>query len=164
MERDEYYMGLALELARMAKDMGEVPVGAVVVFENRVVGKGFNKRESTNSPLSHAEIDAIMEASKELKSWRLENCELFVTLEPCIMCSGAIVQSRIERVVFGARDPKAGAVRSLYSLLEDSRLNHRVVVEEGVLVQECSEILTNFFREIRCRRKKDSGCDLPLDD
>ena len=156
-------MGIALELAGMAKDMGEVPVGAVVVFENRIIGKGFNKRESTNSPLSHAEIDAIMEASRELDSWRLEDCELFVTLEPCIMCSGAIVQSRIKRVVFGARDPKAGAVRSLYSLLEDSRLNHRVDVEEGVLAESCSEILTNFFREIRDRRKKDSGCDLPLD-
>ena len=153
-------MGLALELAQKAKDIGEVPVGAVVVFENRVIGKGFNKRESTNSPISHAEIEAIMEASKELDSWRLEDCELFVTLEPCIMCSGAIIQSRIKRVVFGASDPKAGAVRSLYSLLEDRRLNHRAEVEEGVLADSCSEILTGFFREIRSIGKNKDSEDI----
>ncbi len=153
-------MGMALELAQKAKDMGEVPVGAVVVFENRVIGKGFNKRESTNSPLSHAEIEAIMEASSELDSWRLENCELFVTLEPCIMCSGAIIQSRIKRVVFGTRDPKAGAVKSLFSLLEDRRLNHRAEVEEGVLADSCSKILTGFFREIRCIGKKKDPKDV----
>ncbi len=146
-------MKLALEQAKSAYDINEVPVGAVVVFDNRIIGKGFNKRESENSPLSHAEIEAILEAAKELKSWRLENCELFVTLEPCIMCSGAIIQSRIERVVFGARDPKAGAVKSLYELLEDSRLNHRVIVEEGVMAESCSEILTTFFREIRSGQK-----------
>jgi tRNA(adenine34) deaminase len=153
MDRDKKYMELALEQAKQAYDINEVPVGAVVVFENRIIGKGFNKRESTNSPMSHAEIEAIMEAAGGLKSWRLEDCELFVTLEPCIMCSGAIIQSRIKRVVFGARDPKAGAVRSLYELLEDCRLNHRVIVEEGVMADSCSEILTTFFREIRSGQK-----------
>ncbi|HNW15491.1 MAG TPA: tRNA adenosine(34) deaminase TadA [bacterium] len=154
MEREISYMKQALELAETAGSQGEVPVGAVVVFENRVIGKGYNRRESTNSPLSHAEIEAIMEASENMGSWRLEDCELFVTLEPCIMCSGAILQSRIKRVVFGPRDPKAGAVRSLYNLLEDTRLNHRVEVVEGVLADECSQILTSFFKEIRERQKK----------
>ncbi len=146
-------MKQALELAQEAGLQGEVPVGAVVVFENRVIGKGYNRRESTNSPLSHAEIEAILEASENIGSWRLEDCELYVTLEPCIMCSGAILQSRIKRVVFGPRDPKAGAVRSLYNLLEDKRLNHRVEVVEGVLSDECSSILTGFFKDIRSRQK-----------
>jgi len=153
MERETRYMKVALELAELAGSLGEVPVGAVVVFENRIIGKGYNRRESTNSPLSHAEIEAILEASKSLNSWRLEDCELFVTLEPCIMCSGAIIQSRIKKLYFGCRDPKAGAVRSLYNLLEDDRLNHRVEITEGLLKDECSLILTEFFKNIRGLQK-----------
>ena len=146
-------MKAALELAVTAGEQGEVPVGAIVVFENRIIGKGYNRRESTNSPLSHAEIEAILEASKFLGSWRLENCEMFVTLEPCIMCSGAIIQSRIKKLYFGCRDPKAGAVRSLYTLLEDSRLNHRVEIVEGIQADECSFVLTEFFKNIRNMQK-----------
>ncbi|MGI6394612.1 MAG: tRNA adenosine(34) deaminase TadA [bacterium] len=156
MKKETGYMKQALELAEIAGKMGEVPVGALVVFENRVIGKGYNRRESTNSPLSHAEVEAILEASSNLGSWRLEECELYVTLEPCIMCSGAILQSRIKKVVFGPRDPKAGAVRSLYNLLEDNRLNHRVEVVEGVLAQECSLLLSSFFQKIREEQKNGS--------
>ncbi len=145
-------MKKALELADLAFLRGEVPVGALVVFDNRVVGRGYNKRETLQSPLLHAEIEAIKEASEELGTWRLENCTLYVTLEPCIMCSGAILQSRIPNVVFGAFDPKAGAVNSLFTLLNDSRLNHRCSVTSGILEEECSEILTRFFRNIRKKR------------
>jgi len=153
MESNLIYMKRAFELAEKAKDEGEVPVGAVVVLENRIVGEGYNRREATNSPISHAEIEAIEMASDHLKSWRLEDCDLYVTLEPCMMCSGAIVQSRIKRLYFGSRDPKAGAVRSLYNLLEDNRLNHQVEVHEGLLATECSAILTEFFRDIRASQK-----------
>ena len=153
MENELIYMKRALELASKAKSEGEVPVGAVVVFENRIIGEGYNRREATNSPISHAEIEAIQLASKTLNSWRLEDCDLYVTLEPCIMCSGAIVQSRIKRLFFGSRDPKAGAVRSLYDLLEDDRLNHQVEVHEGLLADECSDILSGFFKEIRASQK-----------
>ncbi|MBO4440758.1 tRNA adenosine(34) deaminase TadA [bacterium] len=152
--RETEFMKEALALAGKAKAQGEVPVGAVVVFENRVIGKGYNKRESTNLPTSHAEVEAIVEASECLGSWRLEDCELYVTLEPCIMCSGVIIQSRIKRLIFGARDPKAGAVRSLYSLLEDSRLNHQVEIVEGILADESSALLSGFFREIREKQRK----------
>jgi len=146
-------MKRAFELAEIAKDEGEVPVGAVVVFQNKIIGEGYNRREATNSPISHAEIEAIKMASDHLKSWRLEDCDIYVTLEPCMMCSGAIVQSRIKRLFFGSRDPKAGAVKSLYNLLEDDRLNHQVEVFEGMLAEECSKILTEFFREIRAAQK-----------
>ncbi len=142
-------------MAEKAAEQGEVPVGAVVIFENRIIGKGHNQREQTNSPSSHAEMIAIEEASRCLGSWRLEKCELFVTLEPCIMCSGAIIQSRIEKVYFGARDPKAGAVVSLYNLLSDLRLNHQVEIEEGLMAEECAKILTDFFRTIRKKQKEE---------
>ncbi len=153
MERDEVFMRRALALAEEAARRGEVPVGAVVVFDNRIVGSGYNRRESTQSPLAHAEIVAIEEACATIGYWRLENCELFVTLEPCIMCCGAIVQARIRRVVFGARDPKGGAAVSLYTLLSDSRLNHRCAVVEGVLAAECGTVLSTFFRRIRAAEK-----------
>jgi len=153
MENKLIYMKRALELAFKAREEGEVPVGAVVVFESRIIGEGYNRREATNSPTSHAEIEAIEMASDNLKSWRLEDCDLYVTLEPCMMCSGAIVQSRIKRLFFGSRDPKAGAVRSLYNLLEDDRLNHQVEVYEGLLADESSAILTEFFREVRASQK-----------
>lgn len=146
---DVFYMKQALGLANLAFLRGEVPVGALLVFENRVIGRGYNKRETLQSPILHAEIEAINEASEELGTWRLENSTLYVTLEPCIMCSGAILQSRIPNVVFGALDPKAGGVSSLYTLLNDSRLNHRCTVTGGILEKECSEILTRFFRNIR---------------
>ncbi len=153
MERDEQFMRAALALAEEAGRRGEVPVGAVVVFGNRIIGSGYNRRESTQSPFAHAEMVAIAEACETTGFWRLEGCELFVTLEPCIMCCGAIVQARIERVVFGARDPKGGAAVSLYSLLADPRLNHRCAVVEGVLGEECGAVLSAFFRRIRAAGK-----------
>ena len=149
MERDERFMREALCLAHTAARRGEVPVGAVMVFDNRIIGIGYNRREVTQSPLAHAEIVAIEAAREQIGFWRLENCELYVTLEPCIMCCGAIVQSRIRRVVFGARDPKGGGAASLYTLLTDPRLNHRCEVVEGVLADECGEVLSDFFRKVR---------------
>ena len=149
MERDEQFMRRALALAGEAARRGEVPVGAVMVLDNRIVGFGYNRRESLQSPLAHAEIVAIEEARETVGFWRLENCELFVTLEPCVMCCGAIVQSRVRRVVFGARDPKGGGAVSLYSLLADPRLNHRCEVVEGVLGEECGAALSDFFRQVR---------------
>ena len=153
METKLKYMSEALNLAKKAREKGEVPVGAVVVFENRIIGRGYNRREQLQSALAHAEIMAITEASKEIGSWRLENCELYVTLEPCVMCSGAILQSRIKKLIFGADDPKGGGVVSLFNLLTDSRLNHRVEIESGIMKLECSNILTDFFKEIREKQK-----------
>ncbi len=139
-------MRRALDLARQAEARGEVPVGALIVREQQVIAEAFNEKESLPSPLAHAEVTAIHRASQTLKRWRLTDCTLYVTLEPCVMCSGAIIQARLERVVYGTRDPKAGAVDSLFQILQDSRLNHRPQVTAGVLAQECSHILTNFFR------------------
>ena len=147
---DEKFMELALLEARKAQEIGEVPIGAVVVAENgEVVGRGFNRRETWQDPTAHAELLAMREAAETLQSWRLVGCTTYVTLEPCPMCAGTMVNARLERVVYGARDPKAGAVRSLFALLEDPRLNHIVQVSEGCLVTRCGDILTDFFREIR---------------
>ncbi len=149
MTDDLQYMELALQAARDAAAADEVPVGAVIVSGATVVAVERNRREERNDPTAHAELLAIFAASQVLNSWRLERCTLYVTLEPCPMCAGAILQARMPRVVYGARDPKAGAVRSLYSLLEDSRLNHRVEVGEGLLADACGEILSDFFRAKR---------------
>jgi tRNA(adenine34) deaminase len=142
-------MRRSLELAGEAANAEEVPVGAVILRNNVVVGEGYNRRESLNDPTAHAELLAIQEASRTLRSWRLEDCTLYVTLEPCIQCCGAILLARIPRLVYGAEDPKAGAVKSLYSLLEDKRLNHRVGVQGGVLAEECGTILSKFFEGLR---------------
>ncbi len=151
---DTGFMRQALELARQAAALGEVPVGAVIVAEGQIVAQAYNQRESRPSALAHAEIDAISEACKRLGRWRLSGCTLYVTLEPCVMCAGAIVQARIDRVVFGARDPKAGAVESLYQVLQDTRLNHRPVVTSGVLGAECGQFLSEFFRQRRTQPGK----------
>lgn len=153
-EQDIDHMRYALELARRAELRGEVPVGALVIGINEsgatvVVAEAFNERETLASPLAHAELTAIAAASSKLGRWRLSGCTLYVTLEPCVMCAGAIVQSRVDRVVYGARDPKAGAVESLYQVLADTRLNHRPQVTGGVLATECSQILSDFFRKRR---------------
>lgn len=146
----EFYMNLALQMAQKAQGMGEVPVGAVVVTQGGyVVSEAYNQRENRPSPTAHAEILAIEEAAQKLDRWRLTDCVLYVTLEPCLMCAGAIVSARLKAVVYGARDPKGGAVVSLYQTLSDSRLNHRPVVIGGVLEQPCSQILTEFFRQRR---------------
>jgi len=152
MEDDIKYMKMALAEARKAYQRAEVPIGAVVVCDDQVVGRGFNLREQTQDPTSHAEMIALREAAKNEASWRLENCQLYVTLEPCPMCAGAILQSRIKRLVYGASDPKAGAVRSLYQLLDDDRFNHQVEVEAGVMEKESAQLLKDFFRELRLRK------------
>lgn len=150
MQRDGIYMKKALELARIAAEQGEVPVGAVVVKKSsgEIIGRGFNRREYGRSPLTHAEIIAIDEASRRLGGWRLIDCELFVTLEPCPMCAGAMINSRIERVVFGAFDPKAGSCGSVVNLFE-LPYNHKPELVGGVLESECAEILSEFFKQLR---------------
>jgi tRNA(adenine34) deaminase len=150
---DEAHMREALQLAARAGSLGEVPVGAVAVHAGAVVGRGFNRRETERDPFAHAEMRAMAEAARALGAWRLTGVSLFVTLEPCAMCAGAMVQARIERLVFGARDPKAGAVGSLYNLLEEPRHNHRVQVSEGLLAEECGRILSAFFQGLRERRR-----------
>ncbi len=152
MEDDIKYMQMALAEAGKAYQRAEVPIGAVVVCDDQVVGRGFNLREQTQDPTSHAEMIALREAAANEDSWRLENCQLYVTLEPCPMCAGAVLQSRIKRLVYGASDPKAGAVRSLYQLLDDNRFNHQVEVEAGVLEKESAQLLKDFFRELRLRK------------
>lgn len=146
---DEHYMRRALELAREAAARGEVPVGAIVVRNGEIVAEGSNRREEDKDPTAHAELLAIRAAARALGGWRLTGTTLYVTLEPCAMCAGALVLARVERLVYGADDPKAGAVRSLYRLVEDERLNHRVQVTPGILAEECGEVLREFFRRRR---------------
>lgn len=143
------YMAQALALAENAAHSGEVPVGAIVVHGDRVIGRGANARERDQDPLAHAEMVAIAQAAKSLGSWRLEETVLYVTLEPCPMCAGAIINARIPTVIFGATDPKAGAVRTLFALLEDPRLNHRCDVVGGVCAAESAELLSTFFARLR---------------
>ena len=154
---DVSYMLLALDEGRNAAEKGEVPVGAVVVCEGEVIGRGHNQRETQQSPLAHAEILAIQEASSRLRSWRLSECDLYVTLEPCVMCVGAILQARIRRLVFGCLDAKAGAVESLFALCDDARLNHRLPVAGGVLARESAELLASFFKALRETKKPSSA-------
>ncbi len=151
--QDTNYMRQALSLAARAADVGEVPVGALIVFENSVIAEAYNERETLASALAHAEITVLRAACEKLGRWRLSGCTLFVTLEPCVMCAGALVQARVDRVVYGARDPKAGAVESLYQVLSDARLNHRPEVLGGVLAEECGQILSQFFQSRRDRVK-----------
>ncbi len=148
---DEMWMKEAIRQARLAEDLGEVPIGAVIVREGIIVGAGYNLRERDHDPTAHAELIAIRQASVNLQAWRLLGCTLYVTLEPCPMCAGAILQSRVERVVYGASDPKAGCVGTLMDLLQDSRFNHVSPWTSGVLHQECSALLTDFFRRLRTR-------------
>lgn len=152
---DEQFMKRAIELAKKAEADDEVPIGALIV-DNRtekVIATGWNQRETSQLATSHAEMMAIERANQRLGSWRLEDCTLFVTLEPCPMCAGAIVQSRLPRVVFGASDPKAGCAGTLMNLLEEPRFNHQVDVKAGILKEECSQLLTSFFKNIRRRKK-----------
>jgi len=151
---DAFYMEQALAEARLAAAAGEIPVGAIVVADDAIIARAYNRREELQSPTAHAETIALERASQELKSWRLEQCSIYVTLEPCIMCVGALLQARIARLIFGCRDPKAGAVRSLYRLCEDPRLNHRVPVTAGVLENECGAILSDFFIDLRNKKRE----------
>jgi len=149
---DELFMRAALEEAKRASARGEVPVGAVAVLDGVVIGRGHNLRETARDPSAHAELIAMRAAAAYLSSWRLVDVNLYVTLEPCPMCAGAIVNARVARVVYGADDPKAGAVRTLFRLLSDPRLNHRPAVCEGVLADECASQLRDFFGTIRRKR------------
>lgn len=147
-------MQQALQLAAAAQAAGEVPVGAVIVHRERAIAAAANQREQLRDPTAHAEILAITQAAAALNDWRLNQCVLYVTLEPCPMCAGAIVQARIPTVIYGAADPKAGAVQSLYQILNDPRLNHRCEVISGVLADHCGQLLTEFFRQQRALGKK----------
>jgi tRNA(adenine34) deaminase len=142
----------AIIQAKRAEAAGEVPIGAIVVCEGEIVGAGYNLRETRNDPTAHAEMIAIREASERLGAWRLLGCTLYVTLEPCPMCAGAILQARVERVVYGAVDPKAGCVGTLMDLLQDARFNHRLPWSAGVLQEECGMLLSDFFRRLRSRQ------------
>lgn len=150
----EFYMREALIEAQKAYALGEVPIGAVVVKDGVIVGRGFNQRETAKRATAHAEVLAIEDACKTLGGWRLVNCDLYVTLEPCIMCGGAIYQSRIVNLFYGAKDPKAGAFGSLYQIDQDSRLNHLVTCHSGILEEECSKLLKSFFKELRQRKSE----------
>ena len=152
---DEKYMKEAIRQAKKAAKLGEVPIGCVSVYENRIIGRGYNRRNTDKSTLSHAEITAIRRASKIMGDWRLEDCTLYVTLEPCQMCSGAIIQARIPRVVMGCRNPKAGCAGSILNLLKVPEFNHQAEITEGILEEECSMMLKNFFKDLRKRLKEE---------
>lgn len=149
---DEGQVRRCLALAEQAAALGEVPVGAVVVHEGVVVGEGYNRREVDRDPLAHAELRALAQAAARLGRWRLSGCTLYVTLEPCFMCAGALVNARVDRLVYGAKDPKAGAVESLGAVCADARLNHRMQITSGVLEAECGAVLSGFFARLRERR------------
>lgn len=154
---DHYWMGKALEQAGKAESIGEVPIGAVIVKDGAIIARGHNLRESKQDPSAHAEMIAIRKAAKKLGGWRLTGATLYVTLEPCTMCMGAIILSRIDRVVFGSYDPKGGAAGSLFDFSDDKRLNHSVVLTPGVRGGETSSILSNFFAKLRTQKKKDKA-------
>ena len=151
---DEHWMREAIAQAHLARSIGEVPIGAVIVRDGEIISAGYNLRETLHDPTAHAEMIAIRKASEKLGAWRLLGCTLYVTLEPCPMCAGAILQARVERVVYGAADPKAGCAGSLMDLLQDSRFNHRLPWRSGVLKEECASLLTDFFRALRAKRDK----------
>ena len=155
-ELDVFWMQHALELASRAESEGEVPVGAIVVYDEQVIGEGWNRPIIDNDPTAHAEIIALRSAAKKINNYRLLDTTLYVTLEPCIMCTGAIVHSRVKRVVYGASDPKAGASESAFNILGTDCLNHQVDVERGVLAAECGQVLTDFFRNKRIEKKRGS--------
>jgi len=160
MKDDNYWMDAAIKAALKARARNEVPIGAVIVSGDKILGSGYNLRESKQDPAAHAELIAIRRAAQRSGNWRLTGATLYVTLEPCIMCMGAAILARIDRLVFGCFDPKAGAAGSLYDLSSDNRLNHRFSVESGVREAECSELLSGFFRELR-RQKK--GLSIAID-
>jgi len=153
-EIDRRYMRTALELARKALASEDVPVGALVVHEGRIIGRGYNQREALHDPTAHAEMIALTAAAGHLRQWRLDDCTLYVTLEPCAMCAGALVLARLRRLVYGAADPKAGACGSLFTITQDPRLNHKVETVGGVLAEPAGELLRAFFRDRRAQGEK----------
>lgn len=155
MNLDEKFMKEAIKQAKKASKIGEVPSGCVIVLDGEIIARGYNRRNTDKDALSHAEIRAIKKACKRINDWRLEDCTLYVTLEPCQMCAGAIVQARVKRVVIGAMNKKAGCAGSIFNILEEDRFNHQAEVTRGVLEEECSKIMSDFFKEIR--RKKSAS-------
>lgn len=152
---DEKYMKEAIRQAKKAYALMEVPIGCVIEYEGKIIARGYNRRNTDKNTLSHAEMNAIRKASRKLGDWRLEGCTMYITLEPCQMCAGAIVQARVSRVVIGSMNPKAGCAGSVLNLLEMEQFNHQVEVTRGVLEQECSEMLSGFFRELRELKKRE---------
>ena len=150
--QDEKYMKEAIRLAKKAYALEEVPIGCVIVYEGKIIGRGYNRRTIDHNVIAHAEMQAIKKACKKMNDWRLEDCTMYVTLEPCQMCSGAIVQSRMKKVVIGCMNPKAGCAGSILNLLQVERFNHQVEFEHGVLEEECSTILQNFFKQLRKKK------------
>jgi tRNA(adenine34) deaminase len=148
-EEDQQFMKLAIEQAKIAEENGDVPIGAIIVHKNQIIGKAYNQREQLKDPTAHAEIIALTQAAAALENWHLNGCVMYVTLEPCPMCAGALVLARIDRLVYGCDDPKTGAVKSLYNIVTDGRLNHRLEVTSGVLADECAELLQRFFQKRR---------------
>ena len=159
MTADEKYMREALRQARKAEALLEVPIGCVIVQNDKIIARGYNRRNTDKNTLSHAELNAIRKASKKTGDWRLEDCTMYITLEPCQMCAGAIVQARMGRVVIGAMNPKAGCAGSILNLLEMPEFNHQVQVERGVLEEECSTMLSDFFRMLRKKKSKRKNVD-----
>jgi tRNA(adenine34) deaminase len=146
---DQFWMQKAYQMAQQAATLGEVPVGAVVVYKNKIIASAHNLKENLNSPVAHAEILALHKAARKIENWRLVDCELFVTLEPCVMCAGALVHARIRRLIYGTSDPKGGGVESLYQIGSDQKLNHQLQITNGVLREPCSQILSQFFKSRR---------------
>ncbi len=150
-KEDQRYMRAAIGAAKIAEDNGDIPIGAVIVYKGQIIGKAYNQREQLADPTAHAEIIALTQAAAFVQSWRLNGCTMYVTLEPCPMCAGALVLSRMDRLVYGCSDPKSGACGSLYNIVQDKRLNHRLEVTSGILAEDCRQQLQNFFEQ---RRKK----------
>ena len=153
MTQEEKFMKAALRQAQKAAKMDETPIGCVIVYEEKIIARGYNRRNTEKNTLAHAELSAIRKASKKLGDWRLEGCTMYVPLEHCQMCAGAIVQSRMDKVVIGAMNPKAGCAGSVMNLLQIPAFNHQVALEYGILEKECSSILTNFFKALRQKKK-----------
>ena len=153
--KDEKFMKEAVKQAKKAYALGEVPIGCVIAYEGKIIARGYNRRTVDKNTLAHAELSAIKKASKKMGDWRLEGCTMYVTLEPCQMCSGAIVQSRIDRVVIGCKNPKAGCAGSILNLLQMAQFNHQVEIEKGILEEECSQMLKLFFKELRQKKKRE---------
>ena len=162
---DEHFMLEAIKTAQIAESKGDVPIGAIIVHKGKIIARAWNQREELNDPTAHAEIIALGQAAEAIGNWRLHECTIYVTLEPCTMCAGALVLSRIDRLVYACSDPKTGAVESLYNIVQDERLNHKVEVTKGVLEEPCSLMLTDFFRRRRAEiaQKKEQSPDGELD-
>jgi tRNA(adenine34) deaminase len=150
---DQQYIKLAIEQAKIAEENGDIPIGAVIIHKNQIIAKAYNQREQLQDPTAHAEIIALTQAAEFIGSWRLEGCTMYVTSEPCCMCAGALVLSRMNRLVYGCDDPKAGACKSLYNIVQDERLNHRLEVTAGVMADECGDLLRTFFAKRRTETK-----------